>query len=255
METIRPSMLDLLIETHIDLERQGPGSREAVEKALDFLSPLDRFTQIADLGCGTGGQTMLLAKYLSGKIIGLDIFPDFIERFDKNAKALNLENRVKGVVGSMEDLSPHFPEGSLDLIWSEGAVDSIGLETGLSHWHKFLRKNGFVAVTNPSWLTMEHPVEVEKFWSDAGSHLDSISHNIEVMQRCGYQYIASFVLSDQCWTQNYFVPRQKKIERLLEKYAGNETMINYAEQNRYEVELYQKFGQHYGYVFYIGKAI
>ena len=56
-------------------------------------------------------------------------------------------------------------------------------------------------------------------------------------------------------TNNYFIPREAAINRLFEKYAGNETMIEYAAQNRYETELYSKYNQHYGYVFYIGRAI
>ena len=43
METLHPSMLDLLLESHIGLERQGPGSTEAVEQALGFLKPLNQF--------------------------------------------------------------------------------------------------------------------------------------------------------------------------------------------------------------------
>lgn len=102
MEAKHPSMLDLLLETHIDLERQGPGSSEAIEQALGFLKPFNRFSEIADLGCGTGGQTMLLAQYLPGTITGLDMFPEFIDTFNKNAKSRNLANRVTGMVGSME---------------------------------------------------------------------------------------------------------------------------------------------------------
>ena len=248
METTHPSMLDLLLETHIGLERQGPGSVEAIEQALEFLKPLNQFSKIADLGCGTGTQTLLLAKYLSGNITGLDIFSNFIDKLNENAKNRNLASRVTGITGSMENLP--FQKNSLDLIWSEGAIDNIGFEKGLSYWHGFLKKEGFIAVTCPSWLTV-----VEEFWSDAGSRLDSISDNIETMQKCGYQFIASFALPEQCWTENYFIPREKVINKLLDKYVGNETMIEYAEQNRHETELYSKYSQYYGYVFYIGRVI
>ena len=91
---------------------------------------------------------MLLAQHLSGTITGLDMFPDFIEKFNENAKAHNYENRVKGIVGTMEQLP--FQRKSLDLIWSEGAIDGIGFQKGLSHWHDFLKEGGFVAVTCPS---------------------------------------------------------------------------------------------------------
>lgn len=253
METKHPSMLDLLLETHIGLERQGPGSSEAIEQALGFLKPLNKFSRIADLGCGTGGQTIYLAQHLPGTITGLDMFADFIEKLNENAKSMNLGNRVTGIVGSMEDLP--FQKNSLDLIWSEGAIDNIGFEKGISYWHDFLKKGGFIAVTCPSWLTKERPTSVEQFWYEAGTRLDYVSINVETMQRCGYQFIASFTLPEECWTENYFIPREAAISRLLEKYACNETMIEYAAQNRYETELYSKFNQYYGYVFYIGRAI
>ena len=86
LEAKHPSMLDLLLETHIDLERQGPGSSEAIEQALGFLKPFNRFSEIADLGCGTGGQTMVLAQNTAGHITGVDMVPDFIDIFNNNAK-------------------------------------------------------------------------------------------------------------------------------------------------------------------------
>ena len=253
LETKHLSMVDILLETHIGLERQGPGSSEAVEQALGFLKPLNQFSKIADLGCGTGGQTLLLAKYLSGTIFGLDMFSDFIDKLNENARKMKLDNRVTGIIGSMEKLP--FQTKSLDLIWSEGAIDNIGFKEGLSHWHGFLKKGGFIAVTCPSWLTEERPNVVERFWNDAGSQLETISDNIKIMQKCGYQFVASFALPQKCWTENYFIPREKAINKLLEKYAGNKIMMEYAEQNRYETELYSKYSQHYGYVFYIGKVI
>ena len=51
-----PTMIDLLIDTHLSLERQGPGSTEATEMALSFIKGLGETSQIADLGCGTGGE-------------------------------------------------------------------------------------------------------------------------------------------------------------------------------------------------------
>ena len=253
MNTEEPSFLDLLIEAHIGLDRQGPGSPEMIERALDFLKPWDQFENIADLGCGSGGQTLILAEHLRGRITGLDMFPNFVEVLNQRAKARNVSNRVSGIVGQMENLP--FDKHSLDLIWSEGAIDNIGFETGLVHWHNFLKEGGYIAVTCPSWLTKTHPTEVEQFWTEAGSHLDTIDHNIAILQNSGYQFIASFVLPETCWTDYYFSPRANAIQRMLTKYANSNTMKVYAEQNRHEVELYLKYKQHYGYVFYIGRVI
>ena len=54
MENKQPSMIDLVIETHAGLERQGPGSPEMTVKALSFLEDIDKITLTADLGCGSG---------------------------------------------------------------------------------------------------------------------------------------------------------------------------------------------------------
>jgi len=62
MKNKQISMIDILLETHIGLERQGPGSPEMTIRALSFLDNIDHISKAADLGCGTGGQTMVLAQ-------------------------------------------------------------------------------------------------------------------------------------------------------------------------------------------------
>jgi len=253
MENKQPTIMDLVIETHVGLERQGPGSPEMTIKALSFLDNLNKISRVADLACGTGGQTMVLAQNIIGNITGVDICPDFINVFNDNAKKLNLQERVKGIVGAMENLS--FQKDEFDLIWSEGAIDSIGFEKGLTHWNGFLKKNGYIAVTCPSWLTDEHPAEIEKFWTAAGSGLDTIEHNISIMQKTGYSLVTTFTLPEKCWTDNYFIPRGAADKLLLIKYAENKTVESYIADNKNEIELYSKYNQYYGYVFYIGKKI
>ena len=253
MENKEMSMMDILIETHKRLERQGPGSMEMTVKALSFIDNISKIAQTVDMGCGSGGQTMVLARNIPGKIIGVDQLPDLINVLNENTKKLKLEERVTGVVGSMESLS--FPKEEFDLIWSEGAIDNIGFEKGLTHWYDFLKKTGYIAVTCPSWLTDEYPAEVQKFWADGGNGLDTVEKNIGVMQKCGYGFIASFTLPEECWTDNYFSPRQSEEQSLFERYAGNKTVEEYIESSKYEVELYSRYKQYYGYVFYIGKKV
>ena len=118
------------------LERQGPGSPEVTQKAVSFINELSEEAKIADIGCGTGGQTMVLANYTKGQITGIDLFPDFIEIFNRNAANTHCENRVKGIVGSMDNLP--FQNEELDLIWSEGAIYNIGFERGMNEWNRFL---------------------------------------------------------------------------------------------------------------------
>lgn len=245
--------MGLLIETHIELERQGPGSLETTVKALNFLDNPSKFSRVADIACGTGGQTMVLARNIAGNIIGIDISPDFIEVFNNNAKKLNLHERVMGIVGSMDVLS--FEKEEFDLIWSEGAIDNIGFEKGISYWRDFLKRAGYIAVSCPSWIADEYPDEVDKFWVDAGSSLDTVGHNVKIMQKAGYSFIAAFTLPEKDWFDGYFIPRTETEKAILKKYAGNKMVEDYIASSRQEVDLYSNYKQHYGYVFYIGKKI
>ncbi len=245
--------VSLICELHVGLERQGPGSPEMTMKALSFLDNLKEISRVADLGCGTGGQTMVLAQNIPGTITGVDFFPDFINIFNDNAKKLNLQERVKGIIGSMENLS--FQKEEFDLIWSEGAIANIGFEKGLNYWKDFLKTDGYVAVTYESWFTDERPAEIEKFWVDAVPEMDTIAHNISIMQKAGYRFVAAFTLPEKCWTDNYFIPREAAQKAFLKKYAGNKTVEAFIADMRYEAELYSKYKQYYGYVFYIGKKI
>ena len=260
MENELVSIDDLLYEIHAGLERQGIGSPEMTVKALSFLDSPNNILRVADLGCGTGGQTMVLSQNIPGKITGVDICPKFIDVLNDNAKKLNLRERVNGIVGNILELP--FQKEEFDLIWSEGVIDYIGFEKGVTYWNGFLKKNGYMAVTCPSWIagvsrnavSSVHPVEVEKFWMDAGSKLDTIEYNISVMKKSGYSFIAAFTLPENCW-MNYFNSRDAVNNELSKKYPGNKTIEEYIKSDNYEMELYLKYKQYYGYVFYIGKKI
>ena len=45
-------------------------------KALSFIDGLTENSKIADIGCGTGGQTMTLGTHTSCEIIGVDIWSE-----------------------------------------------------------------------------------------------------------------------------------------------------------------------------------
>ena len=196
---------NLICEYYSSVERQGPGSPEITVKALSFIDNLSNESHIADIGCGTGGQTMVLAKNTSGHITGIDLFPIFIDLFNGNAKKLNLQDRVKGIVGSMDNLP--FKNEELDLIWSEGAIYNIGFERGLYEWRKLLKTGGYIAVSEVSWFTDERPPEIDEFWLDAYPEIDTIPNKVEQMQKTGYIPIATFILPENCWTEHFYAPQ------------------------------------------------
>lgn len=123
-KTIHDFDFSLICEYFANVNRQGPGSPEVTLKALSFINNLTDASRIADLGCGTGTQTMTLARHAPGEVTGLDLFPEFIDIFNRSAERLGLQERVKGIVGSMDDLP--FEEEEFDLIWSETSASKGG---------------------------------------------------------------------------------------------------------------------------------
>lgn len=245
--------IKLIGEYYSNLERQGPGSPEITLKALSFIDHLTDKSLVADIGCGSGGQTMVLAQHTPGCITGIDLFPTFILLFNTKARQLHLQDRVKGIVGSMDDLP--FEDEQLDLIWSEGAIYNIGFERGLKEWRKFIKKGGYLAVTEASWFTDERPAEINDFWQREYSEIDTISNKVAQMQQAGFVPVATFVLPEICWTEHFYDPQVAVQNVFLEKHAGNQAAEELVANQRHEAQLYEKYKEYYGYVFYIGRKI
>lgn len=252
-KTIHDFELNLICDFFSNMERQGPGSPEVTLKALSFIDNLTEKSLIADIGCGTGGQTMVLAGHVAGQVTGLDFLSGFIDIFNRNARQSGLQNRVTGIVGSMDDLP--FRNKELDLIWSEGAIYNIGFERGLNEWRKYLKKGGYLAVSECSWFTDERPAEINDFWMDAYPEIDTIPNQVAKIHKAGYLPVATFILPENCWTDHYFTPKVAAQKIFLTKYAGNKIAEEFSMLQSIEEELYHKYKEYYGYTFFIAKKI
>jgi ubiquinone/menaquinone biosynthesis C-methylase UbiE len=251
-KTIHEFDLNMIFEYFSESERQGPGSPEETIKALEFTGELSTKSKIIDIGCGTGGQTMVLAENVPCRIIGIDASQVFIEQFNNNAQNKNLQNRVKGLVGNMEELP--FQKEEFDLIWSEGAIYNIGFERGLHEWREFLKQGGYIAVTENTWFTKERPAEIQEFWQKIYPEIDTMPNKLAQMQNAGYLPVAAYILPESIWT-GYYAWQSLRRESFLKKYAGNKDIEEFIASQKYEAELYDKYKAYYGYAFYIGKKI
>ena len=75
------------------------------------------------------------------------------------------------------------------------------------------------------------------------------------MQKAGYVPVATFILPENCWTEHYYAPQVKAQEIFLKKYADNKIAEDLVANLRHEAELYKRYKEYYGYVFYIGRKI
>lgn len=103
-QSIHDFQFELICEYFSYLERQGPGSIESTLRALSFIENLTDKSLIADIGCGTGGQTITLAKNTQAKITAVDLFPKFVDLLKANAEKEGINDRINAIVGDMTDL-------------------------------------------------------------------------------------------------------------------------------------------------------
>ena len=244
----------LLIDLHRDGERQGPGGAAETELALR-LAGLSGFSglRIADIGCGTGSSTRLLARKLQAHITAVDFLPDFLDILKEKANKDGSAQNIETLAASMEDLP--FSDASLDAIWSEGAIYNIGFSQGISEWRRFLKPGGIIAVSEITWLTNDRPEELQRHWENEYKEIATASTKICQLEEAGYKPVGYFALPPECWLENYYRPMQSRFEGFLEQYGNSDEAqkIVYAEQA--EIDLYERYSDHVSYGFYIAQRL
>lgn len=73
------------------------------------------------------------------------------------------------------------------------------------------------------------------------------------MQKAGYVPVATFILPENCWTEQYYAPQAAVQEAFLKKHAGNPAAEAFVADARREAALYDEYKAYYGYAFFIGK--
>ncbi len=234
-------------ELHEGLLQQSPGSATSTRRAFEMLPDLPPKPRVLDLGCGPGRQTFDLAALTDGTIRAVDLLPPFIEDLNRRASGRGLADRVVGEVGSMIEITPE--AGGYDLIWCEGAVYNVGLETGLRTWREWLAPGGCLVVSEATWLKPDPPAAAAEFWQAEYPAMQLHEDNLHVAYACGYDVLGSFPQPPEDW-HSYYEPIDRRIEALREG-ARDPDRIAALDAATAESELYRASGGSYSYVFYV----
>ncbi|MDR9419625.1 class I SAM-dependent methyltransferase [Gracilimonas sp.] len=246
--------IELLIDFHKEADRQGPGSSEETLKALRFIqSKKNKPIKIADIGCGTGAQTITLAENIEGEITAVDLFPEFLEKLEAKLKELELDHKIKTLKADMANLP--LQENEFDVIWSEGAIYFMGFEEGIKQWKKFLKPGGYLAVSEITWLTESKPKEIEDHWNKEYPEIDTASNKIKQLEKDGYSPLAYFAIPESCWIENYYQPMQARFNAFLDKHNHSEMAKNLVEMEKAEIRMYKKYKKYISCGFYIAKKV
>jgi SAM-dependent methyltransferase len=244
----------LLIDLHRQGHRQGPGGDAETERALD-LAMVDRRTplKVADLGCGTGASTLVLARLLDARITAVDFLQEFLDVLEERAASHGVADRISTLACSIDDLP--FADGTFDLLWAEGAIYNIGFRRGIAEWRRLLKPGGLLVASEITWLTEHRPAELQNHWQEEYAEIDLASAKIRALEQNGYTPVGYFVLPEHCWLDHYYVPMQARFENFLSRngHSPEAAAIVAAEQR--EIELYRKYKQHYSYGVYIARKL
>ena len=234
---------------HSGLPREGPGDNKSTRRAYRMLKDLPKNPRILDVGCGPGMQTVELAKLSGGQIVALDFHEPFLEQLKESVKKAGVEDRVEAVKGDMRNMK--FDDGSFDVIWSEGAIFIIGFEKGLREWRRLLNLGGYVVVSELSWLRQDAPQEAKDYMMQMYPVIKTIEGNVEIIRNSGYRLVGSFVLPSESWWDNYYTPIETKLPSLKARHKDNEEVLQVIACEETEIEMFRKYSDYYGYVFYI----
>lgn len=244
--------LELLVDLHVDADRQGPGSTDETLRALSFIKIKDRKPlRIADIGCGSGAQTFDLVNNTEAHITAVDLFPQFLNKLNHKALALGLQNRIATLEKSMDNLP--FDNEEFDIIWSEGAIYNIGFEVGIKKWKKFLKPGGYLAVSEITWTTDKRPKEIEDHWITEYPAISTPSNKIKILEQNGFSPEGFFFLPQECWIENYYKPMEKRFDAFLSKHSNSDTAKAIVDAEKDEILKYNKYRDFISYGFYIAK--
>ena len=229
------------------LPRQGPGCEDATLQALRLLKHLPANPVVLDIGCGSGLQTLTLARELKTKILAIDNHPPLLRRLDQAARDAGLSVETQEM--SMIDM-PFNPE-HFDLLWAEGSIFIIGLTRGLQDFRKYLKPGGYLAFTEMCWFEADPPAEIRAYLNRVYPDIRSMARICELAEEHGYALVDSFKLPTSAWWNDYYTPMLARIQALKEKNAGiSEADAVYAACEE-EADMHRRHCASYGYGFFV----
>lgn len=240
--------LQLLFQLYENTTRQGPGSVETTRRALGLLPTDLSIDRILDLGCGTGGSTLVLAQETDAHITAVDIHPPFLATLTAQAKERGFGKRIKTLAADMSNADAL--GRAFDLIWAEGSAYSIGFENALTTWRPLLRPEGCLVVSELSWFTDTPDPRAQSYFAGEYPDMQDEATRIAQVKRLGFDVLDTFRLPSGDW-QAYYTGLEGPLEEAIAK-RGELAIYTAA---RKEAEVYKAHGSDYGYLCLVLQAV
>ena len=195
--------------------------------------------------------TLVLAEASLASIVAVDLHLPFIDELNRKARELGIADRLEARVADMRRLD--FANDSFDLIWCEGAIYKIGVETGLRDWHRLLRRNGHVAFTEVCWRKPEPPAECAAYWNREYPAVYAAAL-LAVTESCGYETVGHFPLPASAWWDDYYRPLQDNVTAFRNRYPDAPDAQGLTDRIQEEIDMWHAYSEYYGYDFFVLRA-
>ena len=156
----------------------SPGGPEEVREILNSIELQGK--SVLDIGCGTGGVEVVLAKELgAGQVVGIDVEPQLIERSQQRMEQHGLQDRV-----SLKLVTPgpfDFPDNHFDIVFSKDSMIHIADKNALfKEVLRVLKPSGQFAASD--WLVGED-AESSTEWKTL-QHVAHLNFEVATAQKC-----------------------------------------------------------------------
>ncbi|MGY1711520.1 class I SAM-dependent methyltransferase [Geodermatophilus sp. SYSU D00758] len=181
---------------HRDLPREAPGSDATTRALLDLAGPPPPGARAVDIGCGPGRSAAVLAE-AGLRVVAIDLHEPFLRRARRAGTAAAPVAVVRADMAALP-----LRDGTVDLVWSEGAAYLVGVEAALRSWRRLLRPGGVLVLTDAVWTTAAPSAAARDFWAGYPGMRDARAL-AAAARAAGYDVLADRLLPDSDWAEYY----------------------------------------------------
>jgi len=240
-----------LIKIHSGLDRQGPGDSDFSDYIIEQIPELPPSPRIADLGCGAGAGTLVLAEKFQSKVKAVDFARVFLDQLMDRARKKGLEGFIEIIecdIGSLD-----WEPGTIDLIWSEGAAYNITFKGALEAWRPLLVVNGIAVISEMNYFSDDVLETVTRYMKNAYPEIKTEARNVDLINSSGFEVLGVHRLPSYAWWDNYYDPLREKIN--VVRNSDDKVIQAVISETEEEMRFFKEHDKDYGYTYYIMRAI
>jgi SAM-dependent methyltransferase len=152
---------DFTAEVYGDVRREAFGI-DVGQNSWLTIDALDRFGSqlelrpescVLDVGCGSGGPALHLAKVTGCGVVGVDVFEEAVTTANESAREVGLGMRARFVQADASQALP-FNAGAFDALLCVDSINHLRDRASvLVNWARLLRPGGRLLFTDPAVVT------------------------------------------------------------------------------------------------------